>query len=262
MIADWEYGTQVASWDQLISQEEMERRLRSFNSVNNNKNVVGFQWAFYKITERLSKAMKRCGWPEANIIQWAALHVFKKEHLQAWLGFCPWHCFSVRDGGTVTPNEISCGQRSTTPDANVLFAMEGPKAKKDAAANIINPARNPWQVIYDFLQQFGTGGRIFSMMAWLPWVKLLFLWADTRLSPSKRSHYVEGGSFCSNWSHCWVTKPTKAIRCANLTFSGGYLFFTCHRLDSRIVIKIEKRRQKITYGRSGALHFLSFMYSF
>ena len=56
LIADWEYGTQVASWDQLISQE-MERRLQSFN-----KNVVGFQWAFYKITERLSKAMKRCGW--------------------------------------------------------------------------------------------------------------------------------------------------------------------------------------------------------
>ena len=49
-------------------------------------------------------------------------------------------------------------------DANVLFAMEGPKAKKDAADNLINPARKPWQVIYDFLQQFGNGGRIFSMM--------------------------------------------------------------------------------------------------
>ena len=49
-------------------------------------------------------------------------------------------------------------------DANVLFAMEGPKAKKDAAANIINPARKPWQIVYHFLQQFGNGGRIFSMM--------------------------------------------------------------------------------------------------
>ena len=165
MIADWEYGTQVASWDQLISQEEMERRLQSFNSVNNNKNVVGFQWAFYKITERLSKAMKRCGWPEANIIQWAALHVFKKEHTsKRGLAFAHDLILVSEMGDQLRRVKYLVDKDLPLADANVLFAMEGPKAKQDAAANIINPARKPWQAIYDFLQQFGTGGRIFSMM--------------------------------------------------------------------------------------------------
>ena len=165
MFADWEYGTNVASWDQLLTQDEMEKRLQAFNGVNNNKNVFGFQWTFFKIVERLCKAMKKSGWPEQNIFQWAALQVFKKEHASK-RGYAFAHDLVLVSemGEQMRRVKYLVDRELPLADTNVLFAMEGPKAKKDAAANIINPARKPWQVVYDFLQQFGSGGRIFSMM--------------------------------------------------------------------------------------------------
>ena len=49
MVADWEYGMQVAHWDDLLAPEEFVSPLKAFHSINGNNNVVSFNWCYFMI---------------------------------------------------------------------------------------------------------------------------------------------------------------------------------------------------------------------
>ena len=165
MVADWEYGVRVACWDELPKPQEFEKRLQAFNSVNSNKNVVSFQWCYFMIVERLCKAMVRNGYSMDNIMQWGGVQVFKKEQKSKRGITFAFDLILIAEMGQPI-RRIKCLVDKELPlsDANILFAFEGLKARKDVQDNPINPARKPWQVFASFLQQFQEGGRIFSMM--------------------------------------------------------------------------------------------------
>ena len=165
MVADWEYEVRVASWDELLKPQDFEKRLQAFNSVNSNKNVVSFQWCFFMIVEGLCKAMVRNGYSMDNIMQWAGVQVFKKEQKsKRGISFAFDLILVAEMGNQINRLKHLVDKDLPLADANILFAFEGPKARKDVQDNPINPARKPWQVFASFLQQFFDGGRIFSMM--------------------------------------------------------------------------------------------------
>ena len=153
--------------------------------------------------------MKRCGWPEENIAQWAALHVFG-------LAFAHDLILVSEMGDQLRRVKNLVDKELPLADANVLFAMEGPKAKKDAADNLINPARKPWQVIYHFLQQFGNGSRIFSIMDGLASVGQAALSLGSHCFREGQSN-VERSKCCLGGSHCWFRKLTQSLCHQNFT---------------------------------------------
>lgn len=148
-----------------LKPEEINKRLQAFNAVNNNKNVVSFQWYYFLIVERLCKAIIKNGWPQENIMQWSGVQVFKKEQkAKRGVTFSFDLILIAEMGDQIRRLRHLVDQDLPLADANILFAFEGPKSRKDVQDTPINPARKPWQVFAAFLQQFGNGGRIFSMM--------------------------------------------------------------------------------------------------
>ena len=157
---------QVAHWDDLLAPEEFVSRLQAFHSINGNNNVVSFNWCYFMIVERLTKAVVKNGYKMANIMQWGGVQVFKKEHKSKRGITYSFDLILVAEmGDQIRRIRYLADKDLPLSDANILFAYEGPKTRKDIADNPINPARKPWQVFASFLQQFGSGsGRIFSMM--------------------------------------------------------------------------------------------------
>ena len=121
---------QVAKWDDLLRPEEFVSRLTVFNSVNGDSNVVSFHWCYFMIVERLSRAIVKAGYKMENIMQWAGVQVFKKEHRnKRGVTFRLISSLLVM-GDQLRRVKYLADKELPLADSNILFAYEGATTKR------------------------------------------------------------------------------------------------------------------------------------
>ena len=126
---------------------------------------------------------------------------------------------------------------------------------------MINPARKPWHVIYDFLQQFGTGGRIFSMMDGLASVgqaalslgnyEVIAFEKDRLMWKEANAVLVDHIVGLENQHKQYVARISRSVEVQLLT---SFTF-----LDSRNFTSIEERREAIIVRRKSNFPSIHFM---
>lgn len=79
MMIDWEYGLAKADWDKELTSSSIKSRLVAFNSVNDSKNTICFNWCYFKNIALIHGEYQELGWNDASMTQWTCQNLWKTE---------------------------------------------------------------------------------------------------------------------------------------------------------------------------------------
>lgn len=79
MMIDWEYGLAKADWDKDLTASSIKARLVAFNSVNDSRNTICFNWCFFKNIALIHGVYEELGWADSGMTQWTCQNLWKTE---------------------------------------------------------------------------------------------------------------------------------------------------------------------------------------
>lgn len=78
-MIDWEYGLGKAEWDTSPSEQEITDRLAGFNSVNESRDTICFNWCYFKNIALIHSVYQKLGWADEKMYQWTCQNLWKNE---------------------------------------------------------------------------------------------------------------------------------------------------------------------------------------